>query len=87
MFPVINLKRLTAYMNCISEEAFGLLAGTLQTCCVMLLCAFAVLVHIGPIRPHTFSLYRLALELTLSPVGILLVGGLCAVVAEDLLRR
>jgi len=46
-------------------------------------CAFILLVHIGTVTPHTFSLYRMALELTLSPVGILLVGGLLAVITEE----
>ena len=79
----MKLKRLFCYLNTISDEAFCLLAGTLKTCCTMVFCAFILLVHIGTVTPHTFSLYRMALELTLSPVGILLVGGLLAVITEE----
>ena len=82
------MKRLYLYLNTIREESFCLLVGTLQICCTMVFCAFMVLVHIGTnITPHSFGLYRLALELALSPVGILLVGGLCSVIIEDLLRH
>ena len=86
MDTVIILKRLFRYFSTIREESFCLLAGSLKTSCAMVFCAYMILVHIGPdATPHTFGLYRLALELTFSPVGVLLVGGLCAVIVEDLL--
>ena len=80
---VIKLKQLFRYLNRISDESFCLLAGTLRTCCTMVFCAFMLLVHIGPVSPRSFSLYQMALELTLSPVGLLLIGGLCSVIVED----
>ena len=77
------MKRLFLYFNHISDAAFCLLAGTLKTCCTMVFCAFLLLVDIESLTPHTYQLYRLALELTLSPVGVLLVGGLCSIIVED----
>lgn len=64
-----------------------MLAGTLKTCCAMVFCAFILLVHIGQVTPHSFALYHMALELTLSPIGILLVGGLLSVIIEDCFRQ
>ena len=85
---MIDLKRLWLYLNTIRDESFCLLVGTLKTCCTMVFCAFMMLVHIGPtLTPHSFAQYRLALELALSPAGVLLVGGLCAVITEDLLSH
>ena len=81
------MKRYFFYLEAMSDEAFCMMAGTLKTCCAMIFCAFMVLVHIEDVTPRLFSLYRLALELALSPVGILLVGGIAAVILEDLSRR
>lgn len=83
----MSVKKYIARLEAMSEEAFCMMAGTLKTCCAMVLCGFMVLVHIGDVTPRVFSLYQLALELTLSPVGILLVGGLAAILLEDLRRR
>lgn len=83
----MKLKRYIAYLNSMDEWAFAVLAGTLKTCCAMAFCAFMLLTHIGELSVRNFEVYLLALELTLSPAAILLVGGLVSVILEDMRRQ
>lgn len=77
------MKRKNRGLGAMSDGAFCLLSGTLKVCCAMVLCGWAVLIHIGPPSPHTYALRRLAEELYLSPAGVLLVGNLCALLLEE----
>jgi len=81
------MKKFCIGFDNISEEAFCMLCGTLKTCCAMVLCSFMLLVHMGDVSARCFSQYMTALELALSPVGILLVGGIASVILEDLRGR
>ena len=75
-------------LNRMSEPAFTLLRGSLQTACTMLFCAFLLLLHMGgPPRCETRELWYSALELYTSPVGILLLGVIFCVLLEERSRR
>ena len=49
--------------SALSEEAFGMVRGTLCVSCAMLYCSVMLLLHIGALTPRTYALYRLAAEL------------------------
>ena len=80
--PVMCMKLFESIFGALSDEAFCLLSGTLKTCCAMLLCSLALLVHTGGLRPDTYSLYRLAADLQSNAAGILLVGNFAALLLE-----
>ena len=65
------------------DAAFCALMGTLRLSCTMLLCSFAILVHIGGLSAETHDLYRLAMELAASPAGLLLVACIVSVLLEE----
>ena len=84
MEAVIFMKRL---FSPLSEEAFGMVRGTLCVSCAMLFCSVMVLLHIGELDPRTYALYRLAAELETASGGFLLLGNAAALVLENLRRR
>ena len=73
--------------SALSEEAFGMVRGTLCVSCVMLFCSVMLLLHIGALTPRTYALYRLAAELETASGGFLLLGNTGAFVLECLRRR
>ena len=73
--------------SALSEDAFGMVRGTLCVSCVMLLCSLVILLHIGALTPRSYALYRLAAELETVSGGFLLIGNLAAFVLEALRRR
>ena len=70
----------------LSEEAFGMVRGTLCVSCAMLFCSVILLLHIGELAPRTYALYRLA-ELETASGGFLLLGNAAAFVLERARRR
>ena len=83
MVPVMSMKLFESIFGSLCDEAFCLLSGTLKTCCAMLLCSLALLVHTGGLHPDTYSLYRLAADLQSNAAGILLVGNFAALLLEQ----
>lgn len=71
----------------LSEEAFGMVRGTLCVSCAMLFCSAIILLHIGELAPRTYALYRLAAELETASGGFLLLGNAAAFVLERARRR
>ena len=84
MEAVIFMKYLFSRL---SEEAFGMVRGTLCVSCVMLFCSVMLLLHIGALTPRTYALYRLAADLETASGGFLLLGNTGAFVLECLRRR
>ncbi len=77
------MKRFKKSLDGMSDAAFCLFSGCLKTACAMLLCAFALLVHIGTPTPSDLRLWLTAQELCSCPAGILLVGVLGAAILEE----
>ena len=71
----------------LSEEAFGMVRGTLCVSCAMLFCSVILLLHIGELAPRTSALSRLAAELETASGGFLLLGNAAAFVLERARRR
>lgn len=71
----------------LSEEAFGMVRGTLCVSCAMLFCSVILLLHIRELAPRTYALYRLAAELETASGGFLLLGNAAAFVLERARRR
>ncbi len=65
------------------DAAFFVLLGTLRVSCAMLLCSFSLLVHIGELTPANYNLYRTAVELAVSPAGLLLLAVIVSVIMEE----
>ena len=65
------------------DAAWEVTRRSLALCCVLLFCAFALLVDAGPYTAETYSTYRLAWELSSAPQWILLLAVLAAAVIED----
>ena len=42
--------------SALSEEAFGMVRGTLCVSCAMLFCSVILLLHIGELAPRTYAL-------------------------------
>ncbi len=73
--------------SALSEEAFGMVRGTLCVSCMMLFCSVILLLHIGELAPRTYALYRLAAALETASGDFLLLGTAAAFVLESLCRR
>ena len=73
--------------SALSEEAFGMVRGTLCVSCAMLFCSVILLLHIGELAPRTYAFYRLAAELETASGGFLLLGNAGAFVLERARRR
>ena len=87
MQAVVILMKQTDPFGSLSEDAYGLLLGTLRCCCVMLVCSLAVLIHIETLSPRTYALYRLAAALQSESGVFLLCGNFAALWMERLHRR
>ena len=81
------MKKRKRLMSSLSEDTLDILLGTLQVCCVMLLCSLTLLIHTGGLTTGTYELYRLAAELESSSAGFLLCGNFAALLIESLHRR
>ena len=81
-----KLRQTMEYILDMREEAWDLLMNTLRLCCVMLLCAFAILVDVGSPGLDTLSLWRGAEEYSRVCSGILLCGVLASAFLDTHLR-
>ncbi len=66
------------------ELFYYIVRRTLQLSCVLLLCAFALLIDAGAYGPATHDVYRLACCMARTPESLLLLGGLGAMLSEAL---
>ena len=67
----------------VCEPAWRILLSTLILSAFLLLCSFAILVHIGP-EPHAnLRLFHLAHDLTQLPVIFLFLGAITAACMEE----
>ena len=87
MAAVMTMKRLTRAFSSIGDDAYAMILGTMRVSCVMLLCSFALLIHIGELSPRTYALYRLAAELQSGSGALLLCGNFAALLLERFRRR
>lgn len=69
------------------DFSWKLLVRTLQLSCVMLFCAFVLLMDAGAMTPQNYSTYLLANELFRLPQGLLIISVLGGAVIEDLQER
>lgn len=81
------MKGLLRCLREMSPAAYSMVLGTLQVCCVMLLCAFMLLVHSETAGPEAQSLRQGALELCRNSLGILLLGVIFSPILEERSRR
>ena len=68
------------------EEAWRLLMNTVRLCCVMLFCAFVILVDVESPGLDTLSLWRGAVEYSRVCAGLLLCGVLASAFLDEHLR-
>ena len=81
------MKKFVGSLNAMSEAAFCMLSGCLQVACAMLFCAFVLLLHMRPLSPEKSTLWYMILELSSSPVGVLLLGVIACALLEERSRR
>ena len=70
-----------------SDAAYLVLSLSLLLSCAMLLCAWLLLLHMGPLTPAVRETWCMARELYTSPAGVLLVGAIACVLLEERSRK
>ena len=68
------------------EEAWGLLMNTLHLSCVMVFCAFVIVIELGAPTIETLRLWRGALEYATFPAALLLCATLASAFIDEHLR-
>ncbi|MGI6012953.1 MAG: hypothetical protein ACOX7K_01525 [Oscillospiraceae bacterium] len=71
----------------VCEPAWRVLLGSLIFSAFLLLCSFAILVHIGPESHANLRLFRLAYELTQLPVVFLLLAAITSACIEEQFQK
>ncbi len=79
----MKLKAVLGRMLSMCPEAWYILIRTLQLCCFLLLCAFALLVEWGGCMATGYKLYITAMALEETCQALLLIAVLLSVCIED----
>lgn len=79
---VIHMKTIRRILS-MSPAAWEVVIRALQLSCVMLFCAWMLLLDGGVFTADTAHLYRLARELMTLPQAVLLIAALASVLIEE----
>lgn len=81
-----NIKKTIEYILSMREEAWGLLLGTLRLSCVMVFCAFVILIELGAPTIQTLPIWRGAEAYASFPAALLLCATLASAFVDEHLR-
>lgn len=80
----MKLKKTLARMLAMKDDPWYIFLRSIQLCCVLLLCAFALLLEMNGDMLGKYPLYLTAQSLNESAQGILLVAVILSVCIEEL---
>lgn len=83
----MKLRKTIERMLCMKPDPWYIFLRSIQLCCVLLLCAFALLVEYNGDMLGKYPLYSTAQSLNETAQGILLVAVLLSVCMEELQSR
>ncbi len=87
MAAVMPMKGLLLCLRRMSGESGELLLTSLRLSCLLLFCAYLMLVHTGEMAPDNVSLYHTARLLYQQPASLSLLGCLGSYLLEERSRR
>lgn len=79
----MKIKALLTRILQMYPPAMDALIGTLKLSCAVALCAFIILIDIGPVNTSNYYLYITAREMANVPAGLLLIAALGTVILEE----
>lgn len=82
IFPVIHMRTIRRILA-MSTLSWEIVIRALQLSCVMLFCAYMLLMEAGPFTYATSDLHYIARELISQPQAILLLATLASVIVEE----
>lgn len=79
----MKIKAVVRRMLSMCPEAWYIFIRSIQLCCVLMLCAFALLSQWGGSMYHNYSLYMTAISLSEICQALLLIAVILSVCIED----